>query len=354
MNKQKRYKQIATGVVLLVALIIGLSQMEFQSVDSYQKEQQQISKELGLDGGVEEASTETGKVSLDDGTESTNSTEDTVLENSASDDSVSEDSKEGEEKDKLKKNSKNKNKEKKDGSYGDKNPSEQENSSKEGKKHSSKNADASSKDDSGKKKNGKNHSKKPTQNDSSQADAGTDSQPAASDGGSSSQEQIVTPVPSKSPADSEKDNSKDSGSTKVTPVPTKEPEKEKITCTVQIVCHTLLDNKEDADSSIWKYIPSNGVLLAETTITVEEGTTAYEALSQVCKAKNIALDSEYTPMYKNYYVKGIGHLYEKQAGNRSGWVYKINGKSTNKGASSFVLSEGDNITWTYTCDGKTS
>ena len=68
----------------------------------------------------------------------------------------------------------------------------------------------------------------------------------------------------------------------------------------------------------------------------------------------MALDAEYTAMYKSYYVKGIGHIYEKQAGDMSGWIYKVNGLSPNMGASSYKLSEGDTITWAYTCDGKTT
>lgn len=342
MNKQKRYKQIAAGVILLVALVIGLSRIDFQSVDSFQKEQEKISQELGLnadaDKDLADASTADERMSA---------TEETKVSDVENEDTVEALAEESEKK------QKDGNKKKTDSSESDDLKDKQNDSQKE-KKRLDKAPNQSEKKSSGKAKNG---TSKDMQKDASKTDTGSDSQSTVSGDGSSAQATVATPIPSQTEASSSKDNSrndKDSESAKSTPVPTKEPEKNKITCKVQIVCHTLVENKDDADSSILKYIPSNGILLAETSITVDEGTTAYEALSQICKAKDIALDAEYTPMYKNYYVKGIGHLYEKQAGDRSGWVYKINGKSPNRGASSFVLSEGDTMTWAYTCDGKTS
>ncbi len=313
MNRKKRYKQIATGVVLIVALIFGLSQIKLQSVDSYKKEQTKIAKELGVN---EDSS---GNVSVQE-------------EIPSSDSSEALNSKERQKNFSGQDNQQNK-------AFGKKAES--------AKKKSSKKRDISDNSVHPSKKNSEKEKKKNTTADSIKQDSSKDnlvsgSFPEATDRGND-----TVPVEATTPIPPQQEVS-------ALPEPTKEPEKELISCTVQILCHNLLDNKEDADATILKYIPSNGILLSETAITVEKGTTAYEALSQICKAKNIVLDAEYTPMYKNYYVKGIGHLYEKQAGDRSGWVYTINGKTTNKGASAFVLSEGDILTWHYTCDGRIS
>lgn len=129
---------------------------------------------------------------------------------------------------------------------------------------------------------------------------------------------------------------------------------QKISCSLEIRCDTLAENKNKIDSSYWKYIPADGVILKKTTVSVDQGTSAYELLAKVCQVQNIALDAAYTPMYKSYYVSGIAHLYEKQAGSMSGWIYKVNGKSPNRGASAFALSDGDECCWYYTCDGKIS
>lgn len=131
-------------------------------------------------------------------------------------------------------------------------------------------------------------------------------------------------------------------------------EEETITCSLEITCHQLVKNKESAEKSIEKYIPANGEILSKVTVKIKAGATAYDLLSTVCKASGVALDAEYTPVYGTYYVRGIGHIYEKQAGKRSGWIYKINGVSPNVGASDYKLSDGDICSWCFTCDGKSS
>lgn len=148
---------------------------------------------------------------------------------------------------------------------------------------------------------------------------------------------------------------------KETPKPTKtkdtshsKKEEKTITCSLEITCHQLVKNKESAGTSIEKYIPANGEILSKVTVKIKAGATAYDLLSTVCKASEVALDAEYTPIYGTYYVRGIGHIYEKQAGKRSGWIYKINGVSPNVGASDYKLSDGDICSWCFTCDGKSS
>lgn len=131
-------------------------------------------------------------------------------------------------------------------------------------------------------------------------------------------------------------------------------EEKTITCSLEIICHQLVKNKGNVDKSIEKYIPANGEILSKVTVKMKAGATAYDLLSTVCKASGVALDAEYTPVYGTYYVRGIGHIYEKQAGKRSGWIYKINGVSPNVGASDYKLSDGDICSWSFTCDGKSS
>lgn len=144
-------------------------------------------------------------------------------------------------------------------------------------------------------------------------------------------------------------NSGSSGSTA-----TAKPEEAKITCTLEIRCDSLVENKKQAQESIWKYIPSNGKILDTVSVKVDKGASVYDVLDKACKAKGIALDADYTPAYKSYYVRGIGHIYEKQAGSMSGWIYKVNGTAPNKGASAYKVSEGDVISWKYTCDGRST
>lgn len=129
-------------------------------------------------------------------------------------------------------------------------------------------------------------------------------------------------------------------------------ETKSITCNLVIDCSALKENMDLVEEQMQSYIPSDGMLLESTSITIEEGQSAYDILAKACKMYDIALDAEYTTLYSGYYVKGIGYLYEKQAGNMSGWFYQVNGKSPNVGASAYTLSDGDEVSWVYSCSGR--
>lgn len=143
-----------------------------------------------------------------------------------------------------------------------------------------------------------------------------------------------------------------------TPAKTEKPksdsksEKKTITCKLVIDCSVLKDNMDMLEEQMKSYIPSDGMILESTSISIEEGKSAYDILAKGCKLYDIALDAEYTTLYSGYYVKGIGYLYEKQAGNMSGWFYQVNGKTPNVGASAYTLADGDEVTWMYSCSGR--
>jgi hypothetical protein len=173
------------------------------------------------------------------------------------------------------------------------------------------------------------------------------------------------PAETKSPKEtrSEKKADKKQEKTTITPEPSektateskataKVPAKNTITCTIEIRVDSLNDRRDTLEPDILTYVPENGILLEKTKVTVKKNTTAYQILAQVCKAKKIALDAEYTPLYGSYYVKGIGHLYEMDAGDMSGWLYMVNGTVPDVGASAYELSDGDTVLWGYTCDGR--
>lgn len=125
-----------------------------------------------------------------------------------------------------------------------------------------------------------------------------------------------------------------------------------VTCSIAIDCSTLSNNTAALENAnLIQHVPANGVILSQTTIQLPKGSTAYDALNQACKAFNIQMESKFTPIYNTYYVEGINYLYEKNAGNMSGWIYKVNGKTASVGASAYKLKEGDKITWHYTIDG---
>jgi outer membrane biosynthesis protein TonB len=161
-------------------------------------------------------------------------------------------------------------------------------------------------------------------------------------------------VKTKKPAGSSDASAKTSEApAKTSPTATKTPETNTITCTVEIRADSLNQIRDTLSPSVLSYLPENGVILAKTKVTLKKNTTVYQALEQVCRAKKIAVDAAFTPVYESYYVKGIGHLYEQDAGDMSGWLYLVNGKIPDVGASAYTLTDGDELLWGYTCDGRT-
>ena len=124
-----------------------------------------------------------------------------------------------------------------------------------------------------------------------------------------------------------------------------------VTVTIEIRCDTISsDTSKISNESIKKYIPSDGTIMAETKVKVKEGSTVYDVLNQQCRDKNIQLDAKYTPVYGSYYVEGINYIYEFDAGDLSGWEYRVNGYYPNYGSSEYKVKDGDKIVWAYTCD----
>ena len=126
---------------------------------------------------------------------------------------------------------------------------------------------------------------------------------------------------------------------------------EKITVSIQIRCDNLSnDMSKLTDEGKAPYVPSDGVILSRTKYRCEKNATVYDVLYAVCRNHNIHIESSYTPVYGSYYIEGINHLYEFDAGSESGWMYRVNGRYPDYGCSSYKLKDGDSIVWAYTCN----
>ena len=123
------------------------------------------------------------------------------------------------------------------------------------------------------------------------------------------------------------------------------------TCTVTIRCDTVLSHKDKLSEAKLPYVPADGIILARVTVAFTPGQTPFDVLQRVCEKGNIQLEYSWTPIYDSYYVEGINHLYEFDCGPESGWMYRVNGVYPNYGCSSYVLRDGDEIVWSYTCQG---
>ena len=122
-------------------------------------------------------------------------------------------------------------------------------------------------------------------------------------------------------------------------------------CTVTVRCDTILQNREKLRQGKQPYVPEDGVILPVITVEFTPGETVFDVLQRVCEAAQLQLEYSWTPLYDSYYIEGINHIYEFDCGPESGWMYKVNGQYPNYGCSSWTLKGGEEIVWSYTCEG---
>lgn len=132
--------------------------------------------------------------------------------------------------------------------------------------------------------------------------------------------------------------------------PQEEISDKELTCTLSIVCSTLLTNKERLDAEKSSLVPADGVIFPEKEVVFYEGESVFNILMREMKKAKIHMEYTSAPIYNSAYIEGIGNLYEFDCGELSGWMYKVNGWFPNYGCSRYQLKAGDKVEWVYTCD----
>ncbi len=175
----------------------------------------------------------------------------------------------------------------------------------------------------------------PSQPAAAPASSGTDT-PKASEASPTPGAYLTDPVPSGKPQPVEPESA--------------EVTETAYTCTLQVTCKTILDNKTSFDQDKLEVLPSGGVLFPETEVAFYEGESVFNVLQREMKKAGIHMEFEATPIYNSRYIEGIGNIYEYDCGELSGWMYRINGWFPNYGCSRYQLKDGDQVEWVYTCD----
>ena len=133
-------------------------------------------------------------------------------------------------------------------------------------------------------------------------------------------------------------------------------------CTVRIKCNTIYDNLSKLKSGKKDFLPSNGVILDNVEVELSGGESAFDVIKKACeenvctdnckycKANGVQIEYTYTPAFNNYYIEGIHQIYEKDCGTQSGWMYSVNGVFPDVGTSSYYVSPGDVIVFSFTCN----
>ncbi|MDE6233555.1 MAG: DUF4430 domain-containing protein [Lachnospiraceae bacterium] len=126
---------------------------------------------------------------------------------------------------------------------------------------------------------------------------------------------------------------------------TKHIEKNTINVTVSISCKAALNNPE-LNAGIT--LPSDGIILNNLSIKINEGDTVYDAFEKVCTDAGINFKFTGTAARKSIYISSIAGLSQMDCGKNSGWKYSVNGIEPSLGCSMYTLSDGDIIEWYYT------
>ncbi len=119
--------------------------------------------------------------------------------------------------------------------------------------------------------------------------------------------------------------------------------------TLTVRCDTLLTSSAlDADKA--ELVPENGILFEKEHVAFQENESVFEVLAREMRAHKIPMEYVSSPLYGTAYIEGIGNLYEFDAGELSGWMYRVNGEFPHYGCSKYTLKNGDVVEWLYTCD----
>lgn len=114
--------------------------------------------------------------------------------------------------------------------------------------------------------------------------------------------------------------------------------------TVTVSCETILKDISVISEEKQELVPEDGYILKDVNVGFNEGESAFTVLERALKENNIQFEHE------SAYIKGIGNIYEFDAGDMSGWLFKVNGEYGNVGLGDTMLTDGDTLLLFYACD----
>lgn len=100
--------------------------------------------------------------------------------------------------------------------------------------------------------------------------------------------------------------------------------------------------------SVDKLTIKKGYVVPSVEVELQSGDTVWSVLERVLDSRGIDYRYSWNSTFGSVYVESIAGDGEFDHGSGSGWMYNVNGKYPNYGASSYSLSAGDRIQWRYT------
>lgn len=128
---------------------------------------------------------------------------------------------------------------------------------------------------------------------------------------------------------------------------TNAPTAKTVKCTVTVECKKILSNKDKLKDGHEEYLPDGGVFFSNYTVVMPNGSSVYDAVKTACNENGVAINA--TNSQYGVYIVGFNNIDEKDCGNQSGWLYSVNGKTPGKSCGKYIITNGDNISFGYTC-----
>ena len=82
-----------------------------------------------------------------------------------------------------------------------------------------------------------------------------------------------------------------------------------LTCTLSIRCDSVLEHMDWLDPDKAELIPTDGVILAETQASFQEGETVFDLLQRLTRQEGIHMEASFTPGYNSSYVEGLSLIH---------------------------------------------
>jgi len=96
-------------------------------------------------------------------------------------------------------------------------------------------------------------------------------------------------------------------------------------------------------------IPEDGIILDNVEMEIADGDTVLDILIDASAKYGLILDTSGSGV--TAYIKSVSSLGERDFGDMSGWLYRVNGELASVGCGAYKLEDGDVILWSYTVDG---
>ena len=114
--------------------------------------------------------------------------------------------------------------------------------------------------------------------------------------------------------------------------------------TVSVKISVMIHNEDECNNSYtYKNNSDNYTKLLNQTIIAESGISVFDALVEALSLRGI----DYIES-GNGYISSIDGIGEFDHGDKSGWMFMVNGEQVNTGSSSTFLTEDSTVVWFYT------